>query len=439
MSGQTVIPPESHGDKSPIKKSSLVFLCLFLLLVLLAGAYYNSSKKPPVVQAQNTTETAENRRGTGRDVEEEIRAAQERQRREDEKLRLAEEDRLRREAKSKEPQSARDVDVGQKGQASGGRKELTPEEKAAARRAELLTAGAVSKIDQYDDKNPTTRASGDAAPGSMEEFVARQRALAGGGAPGGRMSEEEALARTMRMRQQIAAGTGNGEAAAAPDQAPSASKSASYLARTAPSGSAPTALPQYPVTGQYVLTQGSNIQASMVKAINTDLPCEVEARTIVDVYDSIVGTHLLIPRGTRVVGGCGNDIAVGQERVLAAFRRLIMPDGSSFVLPNALAQDETGAGGIPADVNNHFFKMFTHSFLIAFLTNAVERDAPAPGFFSGGNSGARTGAGEVLVDVSKTILNRNRNIPPTLTVKQGQIINITVNKDLSFDKPYVRD
>ncbi|POR10868.1 hypothetical protein BV908_09070 [Diaphorobacter sp. LR2014-1] len=183
------------------------------------------------------------------------------------------------------------------------------------------------------------------------------------------------------------------------------------------------------------MTQGKTIPSVLLRSMNTDLPCEVSARTLVDVYDSLQGNALLIPRGSELVGKCSADIHVGQTRILFAFQRIILPNGKSFALPNAMGMDKTGSSGIEGDVNNHFFKMFTSSFIVAFLAERAEKNQPSNNPF-GGNGGAKSAAGEVLVDVSRTILDRNKSIPPTITVDAGTRINVNVAADMDFLEPY---
>ena len=79
--------------------------------------------------------------------------------------------------------------------------------------------------------------------------------------------------------------------------------------------------------------------------------------------------------------------------------------------------------------------MFTSSFIVAFLAERAERNQPATGPL-GGTGGARSAAGEVLVDVSRTILDRNKTIPPTITVDAGTRINVNVAADMDFLEPY---
>ena len=111
-----------------------------------------------------------------------------------------------------------------------------------------------------------------------------------------------------------------------------------------------------------------------------------------------------------------------------------MPNGFSFDLPAAQGSDLTGASGVTGDVNNHFWKMFSTSFCTAWLSDRVSPVNITVG--TGGTNTTGSTAGLVLLDVSKTILDRNRSIPPTITVDQGTRINVEVKKDMEFSGPY---
>ncbi len=126
---------------------------------------------------------------------------------------------------------------------------------------------------------------------------------------------------------------------------------------------------------------------------------------------------------------------MGQERVLFAFQRLIMPNGEGFDLPAAQGSDLAGASGITGDVDNHFFQMFVSSLFIAWTADKVAQPSNVNIY---GGQAPQSPAGEVLVDVAKTVLERQKNIPPTITVDQGTRINIEVKQDMEFSGPYMR-
>lgn len=190
----------------------------------------------------------------------------------------------------------------------------------------------------------------------------------------------------------------------------------------------------YPTSSAYTLHQGKVIPAVLGRQINSDLPGEITAYVVTNVYDSLGNGALLIPKGSVLAGRYNSEVKPGQERVLFAFNRLIMPNGQSFDLPGAQGSDLAGASGISGDVNNHFFKMFSASFFTAWLADRVTPQTTTSGV--GGSTTSVSPAGQVLVDVSKAILDRNRTIPPTITVDQGTRINVEVKKDMEFSGPY---
>jgi type IV secretion system protein VirB10 len=51
-----------------------------------------------------------------------------------------------------------------------------------------------------------------------------------------------------------------------------------------------------------------------------------------NVYDSPTGRILLIPQGARLIGDYDSEISFGQNRVLLAWDRMILPDGRSIAL-----------------------------------------------------------------------------------------------------------
>lgn len=188
----------------------------------------------------------------------------------------------------------------------------------------------------------------------------------------------------------------------------------------------------YQAPTRLVLRQGKVIPAVLGRQINSDLPGRITAYVSSNVYDA--DGRLLIPKGAALVGKYDSGVHVGQDRLMFAFERLVLPNGYSFDLPAAPGADLSGAAGMSGDVNNHFFKMFGTSLLIAVLADHTKQ--PSSVTTMGGGGPVMTAAGQVLSDVSKTILERNRVIPPTITVDQGTRINVEVVSDMVFPEQY---
>lgn len=207
--------------------------------------------------------------------------------------------------------------------------------------------------------------------------------------------------------------------------------------RTAAEGqSQRTAIGLDPAISVHTIVQGTIIPSTIVSPINSDLPGNVIARTTQDVYDSVGGNHLLIPMGSSIYGVYNNAVIVGQERVAVVFNRIVFPNGSGVTLGAMSGTDQAGSAGVPGDVDNHFFQMFGSALLIAGLSALVSDSGGNTNVFVGGSSDSATdAAGQVLVDVSRSILQRNTRIQPTVNAPAGQRFNILVQRDLAL-RPY---
>ena len=191
-----------------------------------------------------------------------------------------------------------------------------------------------------------------------------------------------------------------------------------------------------PSPGARAILQGTIIPAVLLTELNSDLPGPLTAQVTQDVWDSVDGRHLLIPQGARLVGAYNADVRPGQERVLAAFSRLIFPGGASVDLLGMQAADAQGRSGLNDQVDRHFWRMFGSSFVIAGLASLIQRREaqPAtvvvvPGTTGGTGAALGSAAGTVLVETARTALGRTRNLPPTLVIRQGHRFVLTVQRD----------
>jgi type IV secretory pathway VirB10-like protein len=253
-------------------------------------------------------------------------------------------------------------------------------------------------------------------------------------------AEEERRIADARSSPLLAIGQGGGARAAlemdtgATTAATAATAAAAAVAAaipaTVPVVSALRTAPRAPV-----LLEGTVIPAVLLTAVNSDLPGTLVAQVTEDIWDSVHGRDLLVPKGTRLVGDYNADVRPGQQRVVAAFRRLILPNGSSVDLLGTQATDAQGRSGLQDQVDRHFLEMFGASFIVAGLASLVQRREaqPAtvvvvPGNAPGVSSTLGSAAGSVLVETSRAILGRAQNIPPTLLIRQGHRFSLTVQR-----------
>lgn len=180
-----------------------------------------------------------------------------------------------------------------------------------------------------------------------------------------------------------------------------------------------------------MLYQGTVIPSVLTRRINSDMPGVVTARVSMDVYDSRTSRRLLLPKGALLVGAYNHDVKPGQSRLQFAFTKLKMPDGSTFDLPGASGSDAAGQAGMEGDVDRHFLRTFGSALLLGVLADRVTRIAALPSGGSQGQGGI-SATGQVFVDTARAELERNKSIPPTVTLEEGTRLNVEVVRDMAF-------
>lgn len=188
-----------------------------------------------------------------------------------------------------------------------------------------------------------------------------------------------------------------------------------------------------------IIDEGTPIRTVLITGLNTDAPGVVTAQVTSDVYDSATGDQLLIPRGTKVIGSYNHNVNNGQTRVLVALTRMIRPDGSWIDLSSASGAEMNGEGGLEGDVNNHFFKIFGSALVIGAATLLMDKEQQQTTVSQGLGTTQLGGSifAQTLQQVVNQLLERNKDIPPTITRDAGTEFIFMVRRDMSLT-PYHR-
>jgi type IV secretion system protein TrbI len=189
---------------------------------------------------------------------------------------------------------------------------------------------------------------------------------------------------------------------------------------------------QKPVS-PFTLMAGSIIPASLVTGLNSDLPGFVIGQVTENVYDTVTGRYLLIPQGTKIIGKYDSVVAFGQKRALVVWQRLIRPDGSSMVIDNLPATDEGGYAGLEDSVDFHTWSLLKGVALATLLGVGSELTL-------GNNQNDLVSALEQSAikntdQAGQSLVQRQLDVQPTLTVRPGWPLRIIVHKDLVLE-PY---
>ncbi|MEM6739346.1 MAG: TrbI/VirB10 family protein [Pseudomonadota bacterium] len=180
----------------------------------------------------------------------------------------------------------------------------------------------------------------------------------------------------------------------------------------------------------YVLQAGSVIEAALLTGLRSDLPGQITAQVTANVYDSPTGQFLLIPQGARLLGEYDNRVETGQRSVLLAWTRLILPNGRSIVLERQPGTDQAGYAGLEDGVDNHWDRLFRAAGLATILNIGLEAGA------DGGDEIAeaiRDGTQDTIGRAGEAIVQRQLNIPPTLTIRPGFPVRVMVTRDLILE------
>ncbi|HVT17862.1 MAG TPA: TrbI/VirB10 family protein [Thermoanaerobaculia bacterium] len=192
----------------------------------------------------------------------------------------------------------------------------------------------------------------------------------------------------------------------------------------------------HPAPGPTTLPAGSLIPALLLTEVNSDLPGNLLAQVSRNVYDGRQ-ERVLVPQGSRLLGRYDSQVAVGQRRLLVAWTRLVLPDGSSYELPGLPGTTAAGAAGLGGRVNNHVLQVFGDALLLSLLSAGAELSQPRQGSFTAvPSTGAVAAAalGQELSSVGLQLLARGMAIQPTLRLPAATRFLVFVNGDLDLGR-----
>jgi len=183
-------------------------------------------------------------------------------------------------------------------------------------------------------------------------------------------------------------------------------------------------------TRRFLLAKGAFIDCTLETAIDSTYPGLTTCVTATDTF-STDGTIVLLERGTKLIGETQSQIQQGAARVFVLWSEARTPTG--VVVPLASpGTDSLGRAGLAGEVNRHFWERFGAAILVTVINGAVQA----------GIESASRNNGTIIVnpsasqDVGTEILRGTIAIPPTITVAQGERIQVLVARDVDFRSVY---
>ena len=189
-------------------------------------------------------------------------------------------------------------------------------------------------------------------------------------------------------------------------------------------------------TDDRVLLTGTLVPVTLITGIDSSLNGSVTAQVREDVYDSITGSSILIPAGSRLIGEYdGSGMNAG--RVSIKFTRIMFPDGNSVSLNNSLGVDAMGFGGVKDLYSEHTGKAVGASFITSLLAGIAGSASDGSG--TDNRSSGQEAINHAISNMLNTgneIVKKKLEVGATAIIRPGFEFNVMLNSDLALDPYY---
>jgi type IV secretion system protein VirB10 len=152
---------------------------------------------------------------------------------------------------------------------------------------------------------------------------------------------------------------------------------------------------------------------------------------------------VLFDEGTVVGGFYKSNVSEGDKRVVMGTAQAETPFGVKVAFGDMPVADMLGAGGVPGSVDNHWGQRIGGALLLALADAGVSmaeatlqnagRNSNNAQFNFGGGGGANLNG---LTQVTNAVLAKTINIPPTVSLNQGDMVTLWITEDIDFSPSY---
>lgn len=192
-----------------------------------------------------------------------------------------------------------------------------------------------------------------------------------------------------------------------------------------------------PPDGRLMLKRSTIVQASMLNAVNTDLPGDAAAMVNHDVLDSTTLRYVLIPAGSILYGKLNPQLVYGQTRNQIAWTSVEFPTGGTLDLGGMAATDASGAAGVRGYVDRHHLSMagaIAGSAFFSIIGQAGTLLRGDGGETNIGVIGADAAGGE-MQSVGGELVRRELNRKNTLGLNGGDPVAVMLSDNV-YLPPY---
>jgi type IV secretion system protein VirB10 len=186
-----------------------------------------------------------------------------------------------------------------------------------------------------------------------------------------------------------------------------------------------------------IMVRGTFIRCVLQTRIISDFPGFASCVVTEPVY-SFTGKHLLLPKGSKVLGKYKSKPIIG-NRLFVIWDRIITPTGIDVNMSSP-GVDDLGSSGDPGYLDSHWGSRITAALLISMLSDGFSYEAAEHGPKTtslAGNGVAvespfQSNTAQTLQSLSQQAVQQAAQRPATITINQGTIIDVYVAKDVDF-------
>jgi type IV secretion system protein VirB10 len=188
-----------------------------------------------------------------------------------------------------------------------------------------------------------------------------------------------------------------------------------------------------PAAPKHVIREGTIVEATLVNRLDSTFsgPVIVQVSNDVPTADRL---GVLIPKGSRILGSAAAVNNLGQTRMAVTFHRMIRTDNVAVDLTKFPGLNQIGETGLKDKVNRHYLQIFGASIALGVI-GALAQNTARYGYDMDGGDLARQGFGVGMSRSAEQVLNRFLNIPPTVTIREGNRVKVYIMADLAVP-PY---
>lgn len=200
----------------------------------------------------------------------------------------------------------------------------------------------------------------------------------------------------------------------------------------------PKAVWERPLDPTKVLYADQVVQGVLMQNVNSDIPGTVRIKVTEPVMDRWGLGHTLIPADTTFLGKQDGQANFGQEVLPINVKMAIFPNGTAVGWNNGQVGDATGAAGLPANVDNHYRKLFAGIAASVLLNVGVRAPFGSTSDFQPNlpQEFAQQGA-QGANQAGRDIIRRQFAVRPTLTQQWAYPVTLQFSENVSFQSAIV--